>query len=177
MKNKKKVLIILAVIICVAVIAVIIIKSYNTNMPNMPNVSESESVSKKAPVEDVVIQNDSDINTVKDITKKDISAIEGNYWYLYNDSEKYCYVFSFSDNDRVDINYLELSTDNNNEFESGYSVYYQENDDIILKYLPDCFPTKDFTLTVKDDGIFLGTTKLYREKVLSEDIVKNHFNK
>lgn len=92
MKNKIKVLIILAVIICVAVIAVIIIKSYNTNMPN---VSESESVSKKAPVEDVVIQNDSDINTVEDITKKDISAIEGNYWY-YIMTVKNTAIFSVS---------------------------------------------------------------------------------
>lgn len=174
MKNKKKVLIILDVIICIAVIAVIIIKSYNTNMPN---VSESESVSKKAPVEDVVIQNDSDINTVEDITKKDISAIEGNYWYLYNDSEKYCYIFSFSDNDRVDISYLDLSADSDSEFESGYSVYYQENDDIILKYLPDCFPTKDFILTVKDNNIFLDDTQLDREQTLSKDIVKEHFNR
>lgn len=174
MKNKKKVLIILAVIICVAVIAVIIIKSYNTNMPN---VSESESVSKKAPVEDVVIQNDSDINTVEDITKKDISAIEGNYWYLYNDSEKYCYIFSFSDNDRVDISYLDLSADSDSEFESGYSVYYQENDDIILKYLPDCFPIKDFILTTKDDKVFFEGTQLDREQILSKDIIKAHFNK
>ena len=155
-----------------AIIIALIAKSQNNPEP-MVNETESNN----PPVVTADIPTEFYDNAIETVTRKDLSEIKDSYWYLYNENDKNCYVFSFSNDSRIDISYLDLSTDTDSSFESGYSVYYQDGDDIILKYLPDCFPTKNFTLTLKNNEIFLGSTKLYREENLSEDIIKKHFNK
>ncbi len=168
MKNKRKLLIILCAVIITATAVVVIAKIFSTPAPPEKNTDISVP-----PVVDAQIQTQYAEQSVETVSQRDLSIIKGCYWYLYDESSKDCYVFGFSDNNRVDVNYLKY---NATEFENGYSVYSQDGDNVILKYLPDCIPTKHFTFTIKDNELYFENTKLEKNSSLSKEIINKHFS-
>lgn len=94
-------------------------------------------------------------------TNIDLSQIEGCYWLL-NTDEKSRYAFKFSENNRVDIYFFDGVREH-----SGYSVYRQSADTIILEYLPDNIPIKEFTLTVNNNSLYCGEQELTKSDTLN----------
>ena len=89
-----------------------------------------------------------------------LSQIENCYWLL-NTDESSQYAFKFSENNRVDIFFFDGKTERN-----GFSVYKQNADTIILEYLPDEIPIKEFTLTVKNNSLYFGEQELTKSEAL-----------
>ena len=89
-----------------------------------------------------------------------LSQIENCYWLL-NTDESSQYAFKFSENNRVDIYFFDGKI-----VHSGYSVYSQNENAIILEYLPDEIPIKEFTLTVKNNSLYFGEQELTKSEAL-----------
>lgn len=95
------------------------------------------------------------------VSNDDLSQIEGCYWLLNTDQNSH-YAFKFSENNRVDVFFF----DGESEY-SGYSVYKQSADTIVLEYLPDEIPIKEFTLTVKNNSLYCGEQELTKSETLN----------
>lgn len=93
---------------------------------------------------------DTEINITEE-DNKNIEQVEGNWYYLDIDDSRYSFCFS-EDKSRVDLRYYADNT--KEEYVTGYSVYSIEGNQIIMKYLPNAFPQKSFTLTIKDNKIY-----------------------
>lgn len=102
----------------------------------------------------------SDIQGFDGSNNDSLSQIENCYWLLNTDESSH-YAFKFSENNRVDIYFFDGKI-----VHSGYSVYRQNENAIILEYLPDEIPIKEFELTVKDSSLYCGEQELTKSDVL-----------
>ena len=179
MKNNKKTALIIAAVIIAAVIisAALIINNKNSGSTPLEDITVSESVLPSHPLR--IEDEASELTAAADSNTKstaDISSVKRIWWYLYNDEQKVCYAFYFGDNSRVDLAYFDDGVLQGEDYKSGYSVYTQNGDDIILRYLPDIFPIKNFTFTVKDDKIYLNDEALSNGSSPSNENFIKHFN-
>lgn len=179
MKNKKKTAFIIAAVIIAAVIvsAALIIHNKNSGSTPLEDITISESVLPSHPLK--IEDEASELTAAADSNAKstaDISSVKGIWWYLYNDEQKVCYAFYFGDNNRVDLAYFDGDVLQGEDYKSGYSVYTQDGENIILRYLPDSFPIKNFTFTVKDDKIYLNDEALSNGSSPSNENFIEHFN-
>lgn len=179
MKNKKKTALIIAAVIIAAVIvsAALIIHNKNSGTTPLEDITVSESVLPSHPLK---IENEAtELTAAADSNTKptaDISSVKDSWWYLYDDGQKACYAFYFGDNNRVDLAYFDDTVLQGEDYKSGYSVYTQDGDDIILRYLPDSFPIKNFTFTVKDNKLYLNGEALSNGSSPSNENFIKHFN-
>lgn len=178
MKNKKKTALIIAAVIIAAVIVSAALIIHNKNSGSTP--LEDITVSDVLPSHPLKIEDEtSELTAAADSNAKptaDISSVKGIWWYLYNDEQKVCYAFYFGDNSRVDLAYFDDDVLQGEDYKSGYSVYTQDGENIILRYLPDSFPIKNFTFTVKDDKIYLSDEALSNGSSPSNENFIKHFN-
>ena len=179
MKNNKKTALIIAAVIIAAVIisAALIIHNKNSGSTPLEDITVSESVLPSHPLR--IEDEASELTAAADSNTKptaDISSVKRIWWYLYNDEQKVCYAFYFGDNSRVDLAYFDDSVLQGEDYKSGYSVYTQDGENIILRYLPDSFPIKNFTFTVKDDKIYLNDEALSNGSSPSNENFIEHFN-
>lgn len=179
MKNKKKTALIIAAVIIAAVIvsAALIIHNKNSGSTPLEDITVSESVLPSHPLK--IEDEASELTAAADSNTKptaDISNIKGSWWYLYNDEQKVCYAFYFGDNSRVDLAYFDDGVLQGEDYKSGYSIYTQDGENIILRYLPDSFPIKNFTFTVKDDKVYLNDEALSNGSYPSNENFIEHFN-
>ena len=179
MKNKKKTALIIAAVIIAAVIvsAALIIHNKNSGSTPLEDITVSESVLPSHPLK--IEDEASELTAAADSNTKptaDIWCVKGIWWYLYNDEQKVCYAFYFGDNSRVDLAYFDDDVLQGEDYKSGYSIYTQDGENIILRYLPDSFPIKNFTFTVKDDKVYLNDEALSNGSYPSNENFIEHFN-
>ena len=136
MKNKKKTALIIAAVIIAAVIvsAALIIHNKNSGSTPLEDITVSESVLPSHPLK--IEDEASELTAAADSNTKptaDISSVKGIWWYLYTDEQKVCYAFYFGDNSRVDLAYFDDGVLQGEAYKSGYSIYTQDGENIILR--------------------------------------------
>lgn len=159
MKNQNRLNTVLAVfwVIVFSVIVVFTLNGESISQGNTP-VSAPTTTVPEYPLQ----FEQSDIQGIETTSKNDdLSQIEGCYW-LYDTDKNGRYAFKFSENNRVDVYFFDGEA-----VRSGYSVYKQNADSIILEYLPNEIPIKEFTLTLKDGSLFCGEQKLTKSDTLN----------
>lgn len=158
MKNQNRLNAVLAVF-WITVFTVII--AFTINGERTVQSSKPESVSVSTVPEHPLQFEQSDIQGFDGGSNNDsLSQIENCYWLLNTDEISH-YAFKFSENNRVDIYFFDGKI-----VHSGYSVYRQSENAIILEYLPDEIPIKEFELTVKDSSLYCGEQELTKSDVL-----------
>lgn len=157
MKNQNRLNAVLAVF-WITVFTVIIAFTINgeRTVQNMEQVNAPSATLTEHPLQ----FEQSDIQGFDGSNNDSLSQIENCYWLLNTDEISH-YAFKFSENNRVDIYFFDGKI-----VHSGYSVYRQSENAIILEYLPDEIPIKEFELTVKDSSLYCGEQKLTRSDVL-----------
>lgn len=176
MKSKKKTTVIITVVIIAAVIvsAALIIHNNKSDSTPLEDITVNESVLPSHPLK---IENDaSELTTTEAKPTADISSVKYRWWYLYNNGKKTCYAFYLSDNSRADLAYFDDTVLQGEDYKSGYSIYTQDGDDIILRHLPDSFPIKNFTFTLKDGKLYLNGEELTNGSSPSNENFIKHFN-
>lgn len=176
MKNKKKTAVIIAVVIIAAVVisAALIIHNNKSKQTPLEDITVSESVLPSHPLK---IEDDaSELTTTETKPTADISSVKYHWWYIYDNDKKTCYAFYLGDNSRVDLAYFDDTVLQGEDYKSGYSVYTQDGDDIILRHLPDSFPIKNFTFTVRDGKMYLDNKELTNGSSPSNENFIKHFN-
>ena len=157
MKNQNRLNAVLAVF---WVVVFTIIIAFTINGERTVQSSKPESVSVSTVPEHPLQFEQSDIQGFDGSNNDSLSQIENCYWLL-NTDESSQYAFKFSENNRVDIFFFDGKTERN-----GFSVYKQNADTIILEYLPDEFPIKECTLTVKNNSLYFGEQELTKSEAL-----------
>ena len=157
MKNQNRLNAVLAVF---WVVVFTIIIAFTINGERTVQSSKPESVSVSTVPEHPLQFEQSDIQGFDVSNNDSLSQIENCYWFL-NTDEISQYAFKFSENNRVDIYFFDGKI-----VHSGYSVYRQNENAIILEYLPDEIPIKEFTLTVKNNSLYFGEQELTKSDVL-----------
>lgn len=157
MKNQNRLNAVLAVF-WITVFTVII--AFTLNGERTVQSSKPESVSVSTVPEPPLQFEQSDIQGFDSSNNDSLSQIENCYWLLNTDEISH-YAFKFSENNRVDIYFFDGKI-----VHSGYSVYRQNENAIILEYLPDEIPIKEFTLTVKNNSLYFGEQELTKSDVL-----------
>lgn len=158
MKNQNRLNVVLAVF-WITVFTVII--AFTLNGERTTLISETINAPVSTVPEQPLQFEQSDIQGFDGSSNNDsLSQIENCYWLL-NTDESSQYAFKFSENNRVDIFFFDGKTERN-----GFSVYKQNADTIILEYLPDEFPIKEFTLTVKNNSLYFGEHELTKSEAL-----------
>ena len=157
MKNQNRLNSVLAVF---WVIVFSIIIAFTLNGERTVQSSKPESVSVSTVPEPPLQFEQSDIQGFDVSNNDSLSQIENCYWLLNTDEISH-YAFKFSENNRVDIYFFDGKI-----VHSGYSVYRQNENAIILEYLPDEIPIKEFTLTVKNNSLYFGEQELTKSDVL-----------
>lgn len=158
MKNQNRLNVVLAVF-WITVFTVII--AFTLNGERTVQSIKPESVSVSTVPEHPLQFEQSDIQGFDGGSNNDsLSQIENCYWLL-NTDESSQYAFKFSENNRVDIFFFDGKTERN-----GFSVYKQNANTIILEYLPDEIPIKEFTLTVKNNSLYFGEQELTKSEAL-----------
>ena len=157
MKNQNRLNSVLAVF---WVIVFTIIIAFTLNGERTVQSSKPESVSVSTVPEPPLQFEQSDIQGFDVSNNDSLSQIENCYWLLNTDEISH-YAFKFSENNRVDIYFFDGKI-----VHSGYSVYRQNENAIILEYLPDEIPIKEFTLTVKNNSLYFGEQELTKSDVL-----------
>lgn len=152
MKDYKSFNILLCVswtIIFVAIILILLFPKHQKLEEPSTNLTTTQKTSSVMPT--IIKQElDTEINITEE-DNKNIEQVEGNWYYLDIDDSRYSFCFS-KDKSRVDLRYYADNT--KEEYVTGYSVYSIEGNQIIMKYLPNAFPQKSFTLTIKDNKIY-----------------------
>lgn len=176
MKSKKKTAVIIAVVIIAAVIvsAALIIHNNKSKQTPLENITVSESVLPSHPLK--IDDDTSELTMTEAEQTANISSVKYRWWYLYNNDKKTCYAFYLGDNSRVDLAYFDDTVLQGENYKSGYSVYTQDGDDIILRHLPDSFPIKNFTFTLKDGKLYLNGEELIIGSSPSNENFIKHFN-
>ena len=173
-KRKAVVAVIAVLIAVIGIITAVTIHNAKSDKPALEDITLSNSVLPSHPLS----MQDGEELTLPDGTvtaPADISEIKDCWWYLYNDEKTQCYAFCFGDNDRADLVYLDSGVLQGEDYESGYSVYNQQGDSIVLKHLPDGFPIKEFTLKVSGGKIYCGDTELIKGDLPSkENFIKRY---
>lgn len=205
MKNKKKLIIIIAVccvVIAGVVFAVINAKqddkkqettTQTTVTTTAQTTTEEETVIS---VEENTLESQEDQSTTvaptvnlkneavdKETTKAkknnvNIKNISQNYWYLFDDENYICYAFKFNEKgNKVDLAYFspDVIQGLDAKFTTGYSVYKINGNDITMKNLPDEFPIKKFTFTVKNNKVYYNKTELVKENELNLQTAIAHY--
>lgn len=157
MKNQNRLNAVLAVF---WVVVFTIIIAFTLNGERTVQSSKPESVSVSTVPEHPLQFEQSDIQGFDVSNNDSLSQIENCYWLLNTDEISH-YAFKFSENNRVDIYFFDGKI-----VHSGYSVYRQNKNAIILEYLPDEIPIKEFTLTVKNNSLYFGEQELTKSDVL-----------
>ena len=157
MKNQNRLNTVLAVF---WVVVFTIIIAFTLNGERTVQSSKPESVSVSTVPEHPLQFEQSDIQGFDSSNNDSLSQIENCYWLLNTDEISH-YAFKFSENNRVDIYFFDGKI-----VHSGYSVYRQNENAIILEYLPDEIPIKEFTLTVKNNSLYFGEQELTKSDVL-----------
>ena len=157
MKNQNRLNAVLAVF---WVVVFTIIIAFTLNGERTVQSSKPESVSVSTVPEHPLQFEQSDIQGFDVSNNDSLSQIENCYWLLNTDEISH-YAFKFSENNRVDIYFFDGKI-----VHSGYSVYRQNENAIILEYLPDEIPIKEFTLTVKNNSLYFGEQELTKSDVL-----------
>lgn len=182
MKNKKILAIILAIVFAVAV-GVVIYSTQASKNDKQPETEVSQSVTKDTTVPATApLQKEDEVVTITEESTKKTSAevpkaVQGKYWYLYDDEKLTVYVFQFDKNNQVNLAYFgnETISGLDAEYTNGYSVYSYSNGKITIKDLPDQFPDSSFTFKVKDNKVMSGKTELEAMDDLSLDNALRHF--
>lgn len=182
MKNKKILAIILAIVFAVAV-GVVIYSTQASKNDKQPETEVSQSVTKDTTVPATApLQKEDEVVTITEESTKKTSAevpkaVQGKYWYLYDDKKLTVYVFQFDKNNQVNLAYFgnETISGLDAEYTKGYSVYSYSNGKITIKDLPDQFPDSSFTFEVKDNKVMSGKTELEAMDDLSLDNALRHF--
>ncbi|MGN0531181.1 MAG: hypothetical protein ACI4IN_00045 [Eubacterium sp.] len=186
MRNKNFVHILFTVIMSIVMIAVIgLVLAINTkdNKTDVPNITSQIAEDSSSPVGE-----DGQLSTVQDATENQSptspvnpsdelvsytltepvsrspeSVIKGGYWYLYDEDNVVCYVFSFDGKGNVDLAMFDDSNISGEDakYFTGYSKYTIKDDTVQLRDMPDVFLEKSFDLVVeganlKYDGKFLA---------------------
>ena len=178
MKNKKLVCIIAAVIIIVAVIAIIFaVKPKDNTEVTSEQTTVTTTIAATAPTEVIVKDETSVKQTAKNELTQVPKAVQGKYWYLYDDDKLTVYVFQFDKNNQVNLAYF--SKENieglDAEYTKGYSVYSYSDGKITIKDLPDEFPISSFSFDVKNNKVMQDKTELESMDDLSLDDALRHF--
>ena len=157
MKNQNRLNVVLAVF-WITVFTVIIAFTLNGERTVLDNTQVNAPVTT-VPEHPLQFEQ-SDIQGFDGSNNDSLSQIENCYWLLNTDEISH-YAFKFSENNRVDIYFFDGKI-----VHSGYSVYRQNENAIILEYLPDEIPIKEFELTVKDSSLYCGEQELTKSDVL-----------
>ena len=158
MKNHNRLNVVLAVF---WVVVFTIIIAFTLNGERTTLISETINAPVSTVPEHPLQFEESEIQGFDGSSNNDsLSQIENCYWLLNTDESSH-YAFKFSENNRVDIYFFDGKI-----VHSGYSVYRQNENAIILEYLPDEIPIKEFELTVKDSSLYCGEQELTRSDVL-----------
>ncbi|MDD6354868.1 MAG: hypothetical protein PUG26_00780 [Oscillospiraceae bacterium] len=171
MKNQNMKKVIFSVIGVVVVVAVIVAvathkpaDSGKNTTASAPESSASQQVESSSnttaqPTEQTSSTTESTTKpsdtTAKGGDSKAPAAISGGYWYLYDEKNTACYVFSFGDNGAVDL--AVFSEDNINEedakYYTGYAEYKLNGKTITFKKLPKEILLKDIKLTLNGNNL------------------------
>ncbi|MDD6603896.1 MAG: hypothetical protein PUE73_06155 [Eubacteriales bacterium] len=186
MRNKNFVHILFTVVMSIVMIAVIgLVLAFNTkdNSADAPSITSQIAETGSSPVDE-----DGQLTTARDDTDKQSTAspanssdelvsytltepvsrspesvIKGGYWYLYDEDNVVCYVFSFDGKGNVDLAMFDDSNISGEDakYFTGYSTYTVKDDTVQLRDMPDVFLEKSFDLVVeganlKYDGKFLA---------------------
>ena len=157
MKNQNRLNVVLAVF-WVVVFTIIIAFTLNGERTVLDNTQVNAPVTT-VPEHPLQFEQ-SDIQGFDGSNNDSLSQIENCYWLLNTDKSSQ-YAFKFSENNIVDIFFFDGKTERN-----GFSVYKQNADTIILEYLPDEFPIKEFTLMVKNNSLYFGEQELTKSEAL-----------
>ncbi len=181
MKNKKLICVFAAVIIIAAVIAIIFAVKPKDNTQATSEqttvTTTGTTVAATAPTEVIVKDETSVKQTTKSKSTQVPKAVQGKYWYLYDDDKLTVYVFQFDNNNQVNLAYF--SKENieglDAEYTKGYSVYSYSDGKITIKDLPDEFPISSFSFDVKNNKVMQDKAELESMDDLSLDDALRHF--
>lgn len=184
MKNNKKAKAVFAIVLVVAiaaVVAVFVAKGFEKDQQTTTAPATEKTTVIIKNTKPTVKVDDVDTTVAKTSTTQksdDIQKIKGTYWYLFDNDKCTCYVFNFSkDSSNVDLAYFPEETINgmDPEYSKGYSIYKENANQIVIENMPDAFPIKNFTLTVKDGKVFCGDTQLEQNDQLNLNNALRHF--
>lgn len=186
MRNKNLVHILFTVIMSIVMIAVIgLVLAINTkdNKIDVPNITSQIAEGSSSPVDEdgqlTVTQDAADNQSTttpvnpsdelvsytltEPVSRSPESVIKGGHWYLYDEDNVVCYVFSFDGKGNVDLAMFDDSNISGEDakYFTGYSTYTIKDDTVQLRDMPDVFLEKSFDLVVeganlKYDGKFLA---------------------
>ncbi len=111
------------------------------------------------------------------VTKDKNSFITNGYWYLFDDENTICYVFSFKDNGNVDLaifNEANINGEDPQYFE-GYSTYNINSNDLKVKIPASFDKTEQKFLKIENEKLYFGNVKLEKYKNLKMDYAIEHF--
>lgn len=182
MKNKKTFCIIIAIIIVIAAVIAImyaINPKSNTDSVNEQTTANvtNTTIPATAPTE-VTVKDESTFKPTKDGKANEVpDAVQGKYWYLYDDEKLTVYVFEFGKNNQVNLAFFGKETIEglDAEYTKGYSVYYYNDGKVTIKDLPDEFPISSFSFEIKNGKVMQGKTELEAMDDLSLDNALRHF--
>lgn len=181
-KMKKKVLaIICAVVIIAAAVTTVIVVNNKKDDATTTTEQATHTVAETHTLPSVSVSDIEldDIPTTKEgATKSEVAFLTNNQWWYYFDiANREAYAFHFDDKMNVEIAFFNDSNIDGEDakFFNGNSTYTVENGKIIMKYLPDALPIKNFELTIKDNKLFNVDDKLAPHDDLSLDYPVGYF--
>lgn len=180
MKNKKVLQIILAIIVIIAAVVVIVLAVKSGSNEKPTEATESVSVETTVPATSPTAgatQIQSTTKNAEPSVAELPKAIQGKYWYLYDDDKLTVYAFEFDKNNQVNLAYFGSETIKglDAEYTKGYSVYSYSDGKVTIKDLPDEFPISSFTFDIKNNKVYNGKTELEEMDDLSLDNALRHF--
>ena len=180
MKNKKVLQIILAIIVIIAAVVVIVLAVKSGSNEKPTEATESVSVETTVPATSPTAgatQIQSTTKNAEPSVAELPKAIQGKYWYLYDDDKLTVYAFEFDKNNQVNLAYFGSETIKglDAEYTKGYSVYSYSDGTVTIKDLPDEFPISSFTFDIKNNKVYDGKTELEEMNDLSLDNALRHF--
>lgn len=135
------------------------VENVTENKQSVTSVSKAASAIEKASAEDKNL------------------FIKNGLWYLFDDENTVCYVFSFGDNKNVDLAIFNQSNINGEDpqYFEGYSTY-EINSNILKVKIPASFDKNEQKiLKIKNKNLYFDNIKLENHKDLKMDYVLNHF--
>lgn len=139
----------------------------STNAGSTPNDSKSDDGDNAVSEETQGVVTDT---TVAQTQAAD-AAIKGGYWYLYDEENVICYVFSFKGDGKVDLAMFDDSNISGEDakYFSGYSSYTMDGNTVKMDDMPDTFKQKSFELVIDGANLKYNGLNLGHHQELSMD--------
>ncbi len=173
-------------IIMASVVAILIVVNSRYDEANAP-VENTSSLTDESSIDDNSTsadrKSDNRDNSVSEGTQGNVTdttvaqtqaadaAIQGGYWYLYDEKNVICYVFSFKGDGKVDLAMFDDSNISGEDakYFSGYSSYTMDGNTVHMDDMPDTFKQKSFELVIDGANLKYNGLNLGHHQELSMD--------